>query len=328
MRGRLVSINQLTIVIGILLAQIVNWRLGRGLPPGATAEVIRDSWYGQYCWRWMFATTAVPSLLFFLGMFVVPESPRWLLKNRRRDRARSVLERIGGPRYAETACREIETTLVNETQKVDFRELLDPRIRRVLLLGVVLAVLQQWCAANVLFNYAEEMFKAAGYDISDVLSNIALTGLVNVVFTFVALGVVDRGGRRPLMLFGSAGLAVLYTAIGGGYAPGLTGWPMLVLVLSVICCYSMSLAPITWVVIAEIFPNRIRGAAMAVAVSALWIACFILTYTFPGLIHRLGAARTFWVYAAICAMGFLFIWLRLPETKGKSLEEIEKELVD
>ena len=198
---------------------------------------------------------------------------------------------------------------------------------RVMLLGVVLAVLQQWSAANVLFNYAEEVFKAAGYDISDVLANIALTGVVNLIFTFVALGVVDRGGRRPLMLLGSAGLAVLYTAIGGGYALGLTGWPMLVLVLSVICCYSMSLAPVTWVVISEIFPNRIRGAAMAVAVSALWIACFILTYTFPLLIDRLGAARTFWLYAAICAAGFVFIFLRLPETKGKTLEKIESELV-
>lgn len=169
--------------------------------------------------------------------------------------------------------------------------LVEARMGRVMLLGVVLAVLQQWSAANVLFNYAEEVFKAAGYDISDVLANIALTGVVNLIFTFVALGVVDRGGRRPLMLLGSAGLAVLYTAIGGGYALGLTGWPMLVLVLSVICCYSMSLAPVTWVVISEIFPNRIRGAAMAVAVSALWIACFILTYTFPLLIDRLGAAH-------------------------------------
>jgi sugar porter (SP) family MFS transporter len=328
MRGRLVSINQLTIVIGILLAQIVNWRLGRGLQPGATAEMIRDSWYGQYCWRWMFAATAVPSLMFFLGMFIVPESPRWLVKNRMRERARNILERIGGPKYAENACRDIEATVANEVQAVDFRELIDPRIRKVLVLGVVLAVLQQWCAANVLFNYAEEIFKAAGYDISDVLSNIALTGVVNLIFTFVALGVVDRGGRRPLMLFGSAGLAILYTAIGGGYALGLTGWPMLVLVLSVICCYSMSLAPITWVVISEIFPNRIRGAAMAVAVSALWIACFVLTYTFPVLIHRLGAACTFWVYAAICGAGFVFIFLRLPETKGKTLEQIERELVD
>jgi sugar porter (SP) family MFS transporter len=328
MRGRLVSINQLTIVIGILLAQIINWWLGRGLPVGATADIIRDSWYGQSCWRWMFGTTAIPSLLFFLGMFFVPESPRWLVKNRRHDPARDVLEKIGGKKYATVAFSEIETTLVNETEKVDFRELLDPRMRRVLLLGVVLAVLQQWCAANVLFNYAQEIFTAAGYDISDVLLNIALTGSVTLIFTFVALGVVDRGGRRPLMLIGSAGLALLYVAIGAGYYVGLTGWPMLVLVLAVICCYAMSLAPITWVVISEIFPNRIRGAAMSVAVSSLWIACFILTATFPSLIGHLGAARTFWLYGAICGAGFVFILRKLPETKGKTLEEIEKELVD
>ena len=163
-----------------------------------------------------------------------------------------------------------------------FADLLEPKMRKVLVLGVVLAVFQQWCGINVIFNYAEEIFRAAGYDISDVLKNIAWTGSVNLVFTFVALGVVDRGGRRPLMLFGAAGLAVIYIADGPVLCTAASrGCPMLLLVLAAIGCYAMSLAPVTWVVISEIFPNRIRGAAMSVAVSALWIACFILTYTFP-----------------------------------------------
>jgi sugar porter (SP) family MFS transporter len=328
MRGRLVSINQLTIVVGILLAQFINWWLVRKLPEGATDEFIRNSWFGQAGWRWMFGLTAAPSLLFFAGMFLVPESPRWLAKNGKHDRARQILQRIGGGAYAQAALADIEGTLVNETGKVNFSELLEPRMLKVLVLGIGLAVFQQWCGINTVFNYAEEIFRAAGYDISTVLKNIAWTGSVNLVFTFVALGTVDRRGRRPLMLFGAAGLAVLYTCLGLCYFVGLKGWPMLLLVLSAIACYSMSLAPVTWVVISEIFPNRIRGAAMAVAVASLWVACFVLTYTFPLLNRRLGPAGTFWLYAGICVAGFFFILRRLPETRGKTLEQLEKDLVD
>ena len=329
MRGKLVSINQLTIVIGILLAQAINWFLVRNLPAGASDEFIRNSWFGQQGWRWMFALTAAPSLLFFIGMFFVPESPRWLAKNGRPDGARSILEKIGGGNYASAAIADIQSTLAaEEIQRVRFADLLDRRMRKVLVLGVILAVFQQWCGINVIFNYAQEIFHEAGYDISSVLKNIAWTGSVNLVFTLAALGIVDRGGRRPLMLFGSAGLAVIYTAMGLGYHAGLTGLPMLLLVLAAIGCYAMSLAPVTWVVISEIFPNRIRGAAMAVAVAALWIACFILTLTFPYLNQALGPAGTFWLYAAICVAGFVFILFKLPETKNKTLEQIEKELVD
>ena len=328
-RGRLVAINQLTIVIGILAAQFVNWLLVHDLPAGSGDEFIRTSWYGQAGWRWMFALTAAPALLFFVSMFFVPESPRWLVKNGASARARDVLARIGGEAYADAQVRDVQTTLAGEeTQHVRFADLLEPRMRRVLLLGVVLAVFQQWCGINVIFNYAEEIFKAAGYDISDVLKYIAWTGSVNLAFTFVALGVVDRGGRRPLMLLGAAGLAIIYTAMGLCYHNGVQGRPMLLLVLAAIGCYGMSLAPVTWVVISEIFPNRIRGAAMSVAVTSLWIACFILTYTFPTLNATLGSAGTFWLYAGICVLGFLFILRKLPETKGKSLEDIERQLVD
>ena len=341
MRGRLVSINQLTIVFGILAAQVINWWLVRNLRPEMLAALgpnadeaaqdlfIRNSWFGQSGWRWMFSLTAIPSALFLLGMFLVPESPRWLAKNGRRDSARAILAKIGGDAYASAAVVDIESTLAGEdTRRVRFRDLMEPKLRTMLVLGVALAVFQQWCGINVIFNYAEEIFKQAGYNISDVLKNIAWTGSVNVVFTFVALGTVDRRGRRPLMLIGAAGLATIYTVLGFCYSSHVHGWPMLAMVLAAIGCYAMSLAPVTWVVISEIFPNRIRGAAMSIAVSCLWIACFILTYTFPVLNKKLGAAGTFWLYAAICAGGFLFILARLPETKGKSLEQIERELVD
>jgi MFS transporter, SP family, xylose:H+ symportor len=326
-RGRLVSLNQLTIVAGILLAQIVNWLLAEPVPAGASADQILHSWNGQTGWRWMFGLTAVPAVLFFIGAIVVPESPRWLVGRRKPQQARSVLAKIGGEHYASQALADIQQTLVNEAEKVDFRELFRPGVQKVLWLGIILAVFQQWCGINVIFNYAEEIFSAAGYDISNTLKNIAWTGSVNLAFTFLALGIVDKVGRRPLMLFGAIGLAAIYTAMGFCYHYGVKGLPMLLLVLSAIGCYAMSLAPVTWVVISEIFPNRIRGAALSVAVTSLWIACFILTYSFPYLNAKFGAAMTFWVYAIICIAGTFFIQFRLPETKGKTLEQIERDLV-
>ncbi|MGZ4961149.1 MAG: sugar porter family MFS transporter [Limisphaerales bacterium] len=329
MRGKLVSINQLTIVIGVLAAQLINWALVRNLPGGASDEFIQNSWYGQSGWRWMFGITAIPALLFFAGMFAVPESPRWLAKNGKSEKARAILSKIAGEKYAASALSDIRGTLAaEEIQHVRFADLLEPRMRKVLVLGVVLAVFQQWCGINVIFNYAEEIFRSAGYDISAVLKNIAWTGSVNLAFTFVALGIVDKGGRRVLMLFGSAVLAIIYMALGYCYHAHVQGVVMLLLVLAAIAAYSMSLAPVTWVIISEIFPNRIRGAAMAIAVAALWMACFILTYTFPALNKTLGADGTFWVYGAICVLGFFFVKFKLPETKGKTLEQIERELVD
>ena len=322
-RGKLVSLNQLTIVIGILLAQIVNWLIARPVPPNATPSEILQSWNGQFGWRWMFGVTALPALLFFLAMFRVPESPRWLAKKGAPESAKQVLARIGGEAYGTRALAEIDSTLAQDAEQMSLRSLLDGRMRKVLLLGAALAVLQQWCGINVIFNYAEEVFSAAGYTVSDILFNIVVTGTVNLIFTLVAIGLVDRYGRRVLMLTGAAGLAIIYTVLGGFYYVHSRGVPMLVLVVAAIGCYAMSLAPVTWVVISEIFPNRIRGAAMSVAVTALWVASFILTYTFPLFNHALGAAQTFCIYAAICVAGFVFIKARLPETKGKTLEQIE-----
>jgi sugar porter (SP) family MFS transporter len=326
LRGRLVSLNQLTIVVGILLAQVVNWRIAQPVPPGATALEILHSWNGQVGWRWMFAATAVPSLLFLGGMFIVPESPRWLAKKGRQAEARHVLARVGGAAYAAPALEEISASLHHDTGKTDLKVLREPKTLRILALGIGLAVFQQWCGINVIFNYAEEVFSAAGYQVSDILFDIVITGTVNLAFTLAAFAFVDRLGRRPLLLFGAAGLAVLYTVLGACYYFHSQGVHVLALVVAAIGCYAMSLAPVTWVVISEIFPNRIRGAAMSLSVACLWIACFVLTYTFPALNRAIGAAGTFWLYAAVCAAGLAFIYCRLPETKGKSLEEIEREL--
>jgi SP family sugar porter-like MFS transporter len=328
MRGKLVSVNQLTIVVGILLAQVINWLIAEPVAAGASPGEILASWNGQVGWRWMFGVTAIPACLFFVAMFFVPESPRWLAMTGREARCEEILSRIGGAPYAKTALAEIHETMTAalHTNPQSFRELFDPGVRPAVMIGVALAVFQQWCGINVIFNYAEDIFKSPGYGVSDILFNIVITGLVNLIFTFVAIVAVDRAGRKVLMLIGSGGLAVVYTLIGLCYAAGTQGTHLSLLVYAAIALYSCSLAPVTWVVLSEIFPNRIRGTAMALAVFALWAACFSLTYTFPLLTHALGRAGTFWIYAAICVLGFWFILSRLPETKGKTLEEIEAEL--
>ena len=326
LRGRLVSLNQLAIVFGILLAQVVNWLIARPVPHGATAHEILLSWNGQWGWRWMFAVTAIPSMLFLVATFMVPESPRWLAATGRHQQALRVLERLGGRAYAEQVMNDLVTASQLQPDRPMFRELFSSGMVRVLVLAVALAVLQQWCGINVIFNYAQEIFLAAGYQVSDILFNIVITGAVNVVFTLIALAFIDRYGRRFLLLSGVAGLVILYTVLGALYHFHIQGKPMLVLVLAAIACYAMSLAPATWVVIAEIFPNRMRSGAVSIAVTALWTACFLLTYSFPLLNAALGAAGTFWTYATICLAGFLFLYFRLPETKGRTLEEIETDL--
>jgi len=352
-RGLLVAINQLTIVLGILAAQFVNWMIAQPVPQELSDQLARlkdltgpahdaaltaylnamaQTWNGAHGWRWMFAACAVPSLLFFLSSLFVPESPRWLAKAGLTDRARHTLARIGGESYAAAALAEIRATVAPEDKHVRFGELLERGMLVVLGLGVFLAVFQQWCGINVIFNYASEIFTQAGFNMNDALTSIVATGVVNLLFVFVALFTVDRWGRKPLMLFGAAGLAIIYVALGYCYhlkaggsvvAPGM----FLALVLAAIGIYSMSLAPVVWVLISEIFPNRIRGTAMSVAVGSLWIACFLLTYTFPIFKTLLGVSVTFWIYAGICALGFLVLLARLPETKGKTLEQIEQDLV-
>jgi sugar porter (SP) family MFS transporter len=328
LRGRLVTLNQLTIVVGILAAQLLNMALAQRVPDNATAEVIAQSWNGQYGWRWMFTLVAAPSLFFFFAALFVPESPRWLMKNGQEEQARRVLSKIGTETYAAGEVRNIKATIAaEEVARVRFRDLLSRRMLAILLLGCGLAVLQQWSGINVLFNYAENIFKSAGFGVNTILFFIVITGVVNMAFTFVALATVDRWGRRSLMLFGCAGIAISHLLIGLAYMLQLKGVVVLLFSLAAIGCYSMSLAPVTWVLISEIFPNRIRGTAISVAVSALWIACFVLTYTFPILERNIGTGNTFWIYAGICAIGFVFIRLHVPETKGKTLEQIESELL-
>lgn len=322
-RGRLVSVNQLTIVIGILAAQVVNYLVADKVPDGATDEMILRSWNGQTGWRWMFWMGTFPALLFFILSFLIPESPRFLVKKGNRNAALSILERIGGKEYATREYGEIAQTIHANKAKIEWNVLLAPKIRPVLVLGIVLAVFQQWCGINVIFNYADEIFTSAGYSVGEMLFNIVITGSVNLLFTLVAIRVVDSWGRRKLMLLGSSGLALTYLLLGSSYYFELTGIVVLFLVLAAIATFAMTLGPVTWVVLSEIFPNSVRGTAMAIATTSLWMGCFVLTYTFPVLNRWFHASGTFWLYALICLAGFIYIHRKLPETKGKSLEEIE-----
>ena len=325
MRGRLVSVNQLTIVIGILSAQIINYLIAEKIPEGYADSMILQSWNGQTGWRWMFWAGTAPAVLFFVFSFFIPESPRFLVKSGESRSATLILERIGGIHYADQELKSISETLQSDSSKLDWKALSSVKVKPILILGIVLAVFQQWCGINVIFNYADEVFTSAGYSVGEMLFNIVITGTVNLVFTFLAMRMVDSWGRRKLMLLGSIGLAVIYFILGSCYFFEMKGLAILILVMVAIATYAMTLAPITWVVLSEIFPNSIRGTAMAISTTALWIACFVLTYTFPILNKLLKASGTFWLYGFICLLGFLFILKNLSETKGKSLEEIENK---
>lgn len=315
-RGRLVSLNQLAIVIGILAAQVVNWALA-----GDDAQ-----WNLEMGWRWMFWAEAFPAGAFLVLALLIPESPRWLAMNGKADKAFKVFAHIGGEAYA---AQELQSIADMSKQPKDggLAQLFSKRSRLVLTIGIVVAVFQQWCGTNVIFNYAQEVFQGAGYDVDNTFINIVVTGIANLIFTFVAIYTVDKLGRRTLMLIGAGGLGAIYLLLGACYYFQVSGIFMVILVVLAISCYAMSLGPVTWVLLSEIFPGRVRGVAMATATFALWMASFTLTYSFPFLNNGIGTYGTFWIYTLICAVGFIYFYRVLPETKGKSLEELEEKLI-
>jgi SP family xylose:H+ symportor-like MFS transporter len=327
-RGRLVSLNQFAIVAGILLAQIANWQIARPIPEHISHAAFVQTWNVQYGWRWMFCAVVVPAVLFTVMSLFIPESPRWLLTKGHDASAYYVLTRVGGRSYALSEVANIKRTLQLEAgMEASWRELWLPGIRRIVLIGAALAVLQQWTGINILFNYAAEVYRSAGYGENDILLNIVITGTINLIFTVLAMVIVDRVGRRPMMLFGCIGIGLSHLLSGMAYRAGWHGSAVLVLTLSAIACYALTLAPVTWVLISEIFPNRVRSQAVSVAVSALWVASFALTYSFPLINKAFGSSGTFWGYGVVCMLGAVFIFVLVPETKGRTLEEIEARIL-
>ena len=298
-RGRLVSLNQMTIVLGILAAQIVNMLLARD-----TSVAESQAWNVAWGWRWMFWAETVPAALFLVMSFVIPESPVYLRMKAATESQQTRKEAAAG-----------------------LGELVQKKYARVLLLGLVIAVFQQWCGTNVIFNYAQEIFVGAGFDVDGMFINIVITGVANVVFTVVALYTIERWGRRTLILLGAGGLSAIYLTLGTCYFLEVKGVLMVCLVVAAISVYAMTLGPVTWTLLAEIFPDRVRGIAMAVCTFALWTGCCTLTFSFPPMNAALGSSGSFWIYSLICAAAFIFLWNRCPETKGKSLEELEHELI-
>jgi len=330
-RGKMVTINQLLIMIGVLLAQVINWQislLDTQLAEDAGFEMIASSWSGQEGWRWMFGAEVIPAFLFFTLMFFVPESVPWLIKNKEEVKAREILVKIGGTAYAADTIAEVKTTLKEgNLDAVSFKQLLQPRVVKLLGIGIFLALLQQWSGINVVIYYAADIFQAAGYNLKQMMLNIVVIGGVMVLSVFITLFTVDRFGRKKLLLIGTAAMAILYGLIGYNFYIDQGGDTIVLLVLGNVMFYSFTLAPLLWVVLSEIFPTRIRGAAISIGALAHWVGNFTLTYFFPAIQENLGWANNFWLYGSICAVGFVVIAIVLPETKGKSLEQIERELI-
>jgi sugar porter (SP) family MFS transporter len=303
LRGRMVAINQLTVVIGILVTNLVNYTLRN---------------HGDEAWRWMFGLGAVPSLFFVVGAFFLPESPRWLVMAGRNEHAARILAKIGNQAYVEESLAGIKSSMYDRT-KSKYSDVFQKAVLPIVLTGIVLAVFQQLCGINVVFNYTPKIFESIGVSQDGQLLQTIFIGGINLIFTIAAMLLVDRIGRKPLMLIGAGGLAIIYVIIAlmlGKGSPDVTWF-----LLAAIGVYAMTLAPVTWVLISEIFPTHIRSSASTVAVLCLWAAYFVLVFTFPILFEKF-KDHTFYIYAAICFAGLIFVWAKVKETKGRTLEEI------
>jgi SP family xylose:H+ symportor-like MFS transporter len=309
LRGRLVSINQFAIIFGMLVVYFVNW----GIAKGQSLE-----WVNQTGWRLMFLSETIPAAIYGILLFFVPESPRYLALKGNNVRALEVLTRVNGITKAQEILKEVQATLVHTTGKLfSFGT-------RVIIIGILLSVFQQFVGINVALYYAPRIFESMGAAKDASMLQTVVMGLVNVLFTLVAIAAVDKYGRKILLLIGSVGMAVGMFAIAGLAWFQIIGIGTLVFIILYTASFMMSWGPITWVLISEIFPNKIRGQAVAVAVMAQWAANYLISSTYPVMMEFSGAL-TYGFYGAMSLLSFLFVWSMVPETKGKTLEEIETE---
>jgi len=307
-RGRLVSFNQFAIIFGMLVVYFVNW----GIANGQTME-----WINTIGWRWMFVSEAIPAGLFGILLFLVPETPRYLSLKQKDEEALRILEKINGAAKAKEILIEIKSTLAHHSGKLfSYGKL-------VIIIGILLSVFQQFVGINVALYYAPRIFESMGAGKDASLMQTVVMGLVNVIFTVVAILTVDKWGRKPLLMVGSVGMAIGMFAIAGLAFFEVIGISTLVFIIIYTASFMMSWGPICWVLISEIFPNKIRGRAVAVAVVAQWAANYFISSTYPSMMEFSGAF-TYGFYGLMSLISFIFVWKMVPETKGKSLEEIEK----
>jgi sugar porter (SP) family MFS transporter len=306
-RGMLVSIYQLTIVLGILTSYIINYWL----------HDVENNW------RWMFAVGTVPSVLFFVGLFFIPESPRWLYNAGKKEESLSVLSKIGGESFAKIEINEIAASFKDTSASISYAELFKPTYRRVLMVGFFLAILVQVSGINTIVDYAPKILLAAGVEIKSALFQTSLIGLINFIFTFVAISLIDKVGRRLLYLIGSTGMVVTLVMLSISFYLKVEGMFTLICIMLFIAFFASCIGPVFWTLVSEIFPNRIRGKAVAFASFTQWIFNFLVVLLFPHVLSSIGGATTFLILALMSLLQWLFTYFYLPETKGKSLEEIE-----
>jgi SP family arabinose:H+ symporter-like MFS transporter len=330
LRGRLVALYQLSIVLGILLAYFSNWLLQNHAGDGLTTQQHSTfySWiFKEQVWRAMFGMEMVPAALFFLLLLLVPESPRWLLKANEGKKAFSILCRINGKDIAHKETEEIETAL--EREEDSFRELFKPGLRTALMVGIGLSVFGQLTGINVIIYYGPTILRDAGIAFDSALQYQVSIGLINLIFTIIALLVIDRLGRRPLLIGGMSAVVVMLTIAGILFSMENPPGMLIVIVLAAdVACLALSICAVIWVLTPEIYPNRIRGRAMSIATLSNWGTNTLSAYLFPWYVGTFGMHSGFFTFAGICFVAVLFFYRFVPETKGKSLEEIERIWID
>lgn len=320
LRGALTTLNQIALLIGMVAVYMVNAWL---------ASLGDDAWKNAYAWRWMFGSGALPAAVFFLLLFGIPESPRWLMLKGRIDEARGLLKKLNGGADVSKEMEDLQRSLQHKPG--GFRDCFLPQFRRVFVIGATLAVLQQITGINIVMYYAPRIFTSAGLDTSSAIGHSVIIGLVMLVFTIPAMFLADRAGRRPLLLISAAGMAVGLFALAASYsgkaaaAGNVSGWLLLLWVLLYVAAFSVGIGPLVWTILGEIFPNRIRAHAAGICVLLLWLANFLVSQFFPYLLSQFGA-KVFWGYGIICVFTVLFIAKYVQETKNRSLEDLESDL--